>query len=146
MDINDTIITNATMSVSSGLSDLSGSWFSSVIVIGISAILITLVALIINSYDYYYKSRKFLNLILKSFKYFLYGIMFILILSLPVAVVMYYYTQASDGNIVPLKYTAIFIVSYVLISMLGYIFKKYIYDRIKLFEIKIKEEVEKNDI
>ena len=127
-------VTNSAAAAFSG-----ASWFSLVIIIGIAGILIALVFSILASFKIYVKSRKALKFIINSFQYFLLGILFLVILAFPVGIFMYFYTQARDGNVMPLRYSVYIILGYIIISFLGWIFKKYVYERIKLFEVKIKE-------
>jgi len=115
------------------------SWFSMIIIIGIAALILSLVFAILGSFKIYVKSRKTLKFILNSVQYFILGIVFLLILAFPVGIFMFFYTQAKKGNVMPLRYSLYIILGYIVISFLGWIFKKYVYERIKLFEIKIRE-------
>ena len=104
--------------------------------------------MMIGSYRFYYKGRKFIDFMLTSIYYFFWGIGFILCLSVPCLVVYYFINQASKGNTIPLWMTGIIILTYGIISFLGWIFKKFIFERVKIFEMQynpIKDEEVKDE-
>lgn len=136
--VNITTAMNVTNSIG-GLSD-SSSWFSMVVIVSLVAVVLSVSIIAISNLNFYRKSRKWLDFLLKSFSYFLFGILTLCILALPVGIFFYFFTQAKKGNVAPLWISLVIIGGYILISLIGWFSKKFIYERVKKFEKEIKKE------
>lgn len=117
----------------------SFSWFGTVVIIGIIAILLSLFIMTIGSLEGYLRIRKYIKFLINSFRYFLFGILSLIVLALPISVFYYFLKQAHNGNVAPLKITLGLIGGYILISIIGYLSKRFVYERIKKFEKKVKK-------
>lgn len=135
---------NMTTSAITSFSETS-SWFSLIVIIGICAVLISLATMMLGSYRFYYKGRKFLDFIVNSVYYFVWGIGFILCLFVPAIVVYSFMDQARKGNTVPIWMTGLVISGYCIISLLGWFFKKYIFERVKFFELQYNPDLLNKD-
>lgn len=137
--IMQTVALNSTTSAISSLGDPTMSWFGGAMITGIIGILLTLFIMTIASLEGYIRTRKYLMFILNSFKYFMFGILSLIVLALPVSVFYYFLKQAHEGNVAPLKISLGLIGGYILISLIGYLSKRFVYERIKKFEKKVKK-------
>ena len=132
-----TIALNSTTSAISSIEGLS--WFGTVVIVGIIAIFLSLFVMTLASLEGYIRTKKYLKFIVDSFKYFMFGILSLIVLALPISVFYYFLKQAHEGNVAPLKISLSLIGGYILISLIGYLSKRFVYERIKKFEKKVKK-------
>jgi hypothetical protein len=136
---------NATSSASSGFAitdAVSGvpSWFSVVASVGIATVLILLLTIALSSFQRYKKIKGFLGWLFSTFNYFLMGVATLGVLSVPTYLFYYFISQARDGNTVPLWITFAIIGGYFAIAGIGYIFKKWVFDKIYEYEKKLPKK------
>jgi hypothetical protein len=95
----------------------------------------------------YTKFKKYLGFLGDSFKYALIGLISLGVLSIPMGFIYWEYTNARDGNTVPLIWTLVIILVYVVLALFGWLVNKYVIERIMNFEEQNKkeEEVTKED-
>jgi len=128
---------NATTGISSSLSSV-GSWFGIVATVAVCSILIMLTIVIISSFERYEKFWRIIRKLKKSLGLFGWGVIAILIVSLPTIFIYWEIHQASNGNIVPIKWTVLPIMIYLITALIGYLFEKYVVNRIKEYNKIIK--------
>ena len=136
--INSTI--NATTSI--GLNP--PSWGGTMLYVGLFIILplllIQLLLAVLWNLASYTRFKKYLNWLGDSFRYAILGMISIMILAIPFGFLYWGYTQAKQGNIVPLKYVGYAILTYTVLTVIGYLVNKYVIKRVKNFEKKLKKE------
>lgn len=125
--------------VTTGLDSMPtfSSWFSGLIIVGIATIILAILIVSISSLERYRRLWKFIQHIGDSFKYFFWGVGGLTILAVPSLFLYWEISNASRGNVLPIKWTLIPIGIYLAVAMIGYIFKKYVVDRIKKFHKKM---------
>ena len=116
-----------------------GSWFSVVASVGIITIIILLFVMALSSYQRYKKMKGILGWLIKTTTYFFIGCAGIVVLALPTYVAYYFINQARDGNVVPIWITLSIIGGYFVIAGLGYLFKRYILDKVKKYESQLNK-------
>lgn len=133
------------MNVTTGLSSMGDapSWFGIFAIVGITTVVLLLCIIAISSIQQYRRAKGFIAWLIRSFNYFLMGIASIGVLAVPTLAVAYFLNQAHEGNVAPLKWTGVIIGGYFAIAGLGYVCKKFIYDRIKHFEEVIHKHEKK---
>lgn len=134
---------NATSSILT-FSDTS-SLFSIVIIVGFMAVILTFFLIAMTSVTRYKKLKGLLLWLFLTFQYFLIGITTLVVLAVPTLILYYFGKQASEGNVVPIWITLSMIAGYFIISFIGWISKRFVVDRIKLFEEELSKE-EKEEI
>jgi hypothetical protein len=80
---------------------------------------------------FYLKSRKSVMLIINSFRYFMWGMVGVIVLAIVRAVVLYFATQGVGK--IPLSFIGICLVVYIAICMIGYLIVR-LKDRISQYE------------
>ena len=130
---------NNTVSVISGVSDI-GSWFNIVIVVGICAVLLGVFFMALSNFERYARTKKWLMWIIGTLKYFCFGLLTLLVITIPSFVIYYFISQAHKGNVAPLKISLYLIGGYISICLIGWLGKKLVYDRIKKFDKKYQKE------
>jgi ABC-type Fe3+-siderophore transport system permease subunit len=135
------ITQNATTGVSAIQS--TGSWFGILVTIAFCTVLLMLAILAISSLERYKKLWKFLRWLKGSLGYFGWGTLSILVISIPAMLVYWELHQASNGNIVPLQWTIYPVAIYVAVSLIGYLVKKYVVDRIRKYNATLNKENKK---
>ena len=133
---------NSTQSaLSSFVVDNGGlSWFGTVIMVAIVVMVVGLFIGLLSNFRVYYKSRKAIDSLIKSVYFFLWGLFFSGILGVIGLIFYYFFDNARKGNVVPLWITGAIILGYVIITIIGWFGKKYVFERIKIFEIKYQNE------
>lgn len=138
---------NATTAVSSSMAGSGvGSWFSMVVIVGILTIILALFIVALSNFEQYAKTRKWLIWLLNTVRYFGFGLLTLLTLALPIAVIYYFLSQAHEGNVAPLKITLYLIGGYIAICIIGWIGKKLVYDRVEKFEDKLNTKEKKKNV
>lgn len=133
---------NNTVTAISGMSSF-GSWFSTVIVVGICAVILSLFLMTLSNFERYARTKKWLMWILGTLKYFCFGILTLIVIVLPSFIIYYFLSQAHKGNVAPLKITFYLIGGYIAICIIGWLGKKLVYDRVSKFE-KLDKKIDKD--
>ena len=128
---------NATTAISSSVSSV-GSWFGILLTVVLCSFMIVFTIMIISSFERYERFWKLLRALKKSLGFFGWGVLSLITLAVPSGLIYWEIHQASNGNIVPIKWTVLPVTLYVLISVIGFLVKKYIVDRIKKYNDIIK--------
>jgi hypothetical protein len=130
------------MNVTTGVSAIqsTGSWFGILVLVIFCTFFVMLAILAISSLERYKKLWRFLKWLRNSLGYFGWGVLSLLVISLPSALVYWEFHQASKGNIVPLTWTIYPIAIYAVISLIGYLVKIYVVERIKKFNKQLKKK------
>ena len=119
------------------------SWGSTVIVVGFWGLLAGFLAIFLSislsSFDRYKKSRKIIRWLTNSFGYFGYGTLALIFISIPCGIAYWMYSNAKAGNVMPLWVTGALIGGYIVIALIGYVFKIWIIDKIKTYEKQLKK-------
>lgn len=143
--------TNIAMNVTNSLNSLNGmsgmdSWFSSMVIVAITSVLILFLVIALSNITRYKKIKGVLSWLLNTVKFFFFGIGGIGVLSVFGLILFYFGNQAKQGNVVPIKITLLIIAGYFVIAGLGYLLKRFVLDRIKLFEEELDQckEVKEN--
>lgn len=140
---------NVTHSLSTGLTytDLSGSWGGTVIYMTLFILLpigIVLIGLtVLWNIASYTRFKKYLEWFGKTFVYAGIGLISTGILAIPFGLLYWGYTQAKQGNTVPLRYTGYAIGIYIVLSMFGWIVNKLVIERVQKFETELNKEKKK---
>lgn len=132
------IALNATTDLSSSVSSF-GSWFGVVAMVAFCTIFIMITIMILSSLERYKKFWKFIKWLRLSLGYFGWGTLSMIVISLPALLVYWEFSQANKGNIIPIKWTVVPIILYALVSIIGYLIKTYVIDRIIKFNKQIKK-------
>jgi len=90
----------------------------------------------------YTKFKKYIGKFVDSFKYTLTGLITLVTLAIPFAVIKWFYSQAKLGNTVPIEYGIYIILGYLALTLLGWLVHKFIVKRVSKFEKEIKKEKE----
>lgn len=133
---------NMTTSGTAAISSFS-SWSGLITLAAIMTITLGILFMALSNISRYKRLIKLFRILGQSLSYFGYGILFIVLLAVPGFIIYYFEKEAINGNTVPIKYLLGIIAIYALISCLGYLFKKYIIDRVKNFNKQIAKK--KND-
>ena len=119
------------------------SWGSTVIVVGFWGLLAGFLAIFLSislsSFDRYKKSRKIIRWLTNSFGYFGYGTIALILLSIPCGIAYWMYSNAKAGNVMPLWVTGALIGGYIVIALIGYVFKIWIIDKIRTYENQLNK-------
>jgi hypothetical protein len=118
----------------------SGSWGSTFLIVAAIAIILGLFSLGLASFERYKKYSRIITWIFGSLRYFGVGIMSLLTISVVGMPAYYFINQANKGNVVPLWITGAIIGGYFVITGIGYIVKKFVVDRIRKFNKRLKLE------
>lgn len=120
-----------------------GSWGGTVIYLFLFVLLpiglITIGLAVLWNLASYTRFKKYLNWFGDTLKYAIIGLVSIGVLAIPFGFLYWGYTQAKQGNIVPLKYVGYFIVIYAALSTIGYFVHKYIIERVEKFEKQLNK-------
>ena len=123
---------NATMGVASLAYNMNGttSWFSLVILVGLVCIVLGVMVSALSGIKGFSRVKKLFLWLGKTFYYFGYGILAIVCFAIPISIIWWLEKEAVNGNTIPLKWIGYVILGYVLISFIGWMFKKLI-ERVK---------------
>lgn len=117
----------------------TGSWFGILVTIAFCTVLLMLAILAISSLERYKKLWKFLRWLKGSLGYFGWGTLSLLVISIPAMLVYWELHQASKGNIVPIQWTIYPVAIYVAVSLIGYLVKKYVINRVKKYNATLNK-------
>lgn len=137
---NEMVTLNVTNSVSSLTLSETPSWFSVVILVGLATFIVLILGIAISSVARYKKARGIVGWIISTVPYFFLGIGGLGALAVPSFILYYFINQAKEGNTVPLWITLSIIGGYFIIVGIGYITKKYVWDRIQKYEEEYMKE------
>lgn len=134
---------NVTSAMATFQSSAAGSWGGTMIYVGLF-IFLPLALLLIGiailwSLASYTRFKKYLVMFGNSFRYALMGLITIGMLSIPIGLVYWGYTQAKAGNTVPFRYTFYIIGAYILLAIIGKLMDKFVVKRINTFESKLQK-------
>ena len=114
-----------------------------IFVVAISAIILGLVIYSLGSIKRFKKIWKLLDFLGKSFMYFGYGCLTLIVVVLP-SIFIYWLGQTTvEGDTVPLKWICYILGSYFGIAGLGYLVKKFIVDKFQKYSKKLEKEGKK---
>jgi len=82
----------------------------------------------------YTRFKKYLSFLGDSVGYVFIGIVSLIVLSLPMGFIYWGYTNAKAGNTVPLIWTGVIILAYILLALIGWFVKRYVIERVQKFE------------
>jgi len=133
---------NNTVNMTTAALSSDMSWFSLIILVSFVAVVLSLLVMAMSSVTRYKKLKGALEWLTTTFNYFLMGLATLATLAVPGLVIFFFGKQAAEGNTAPVWMTACIILGYFAISLLGWLSKKFVVDRVKLFEEEIKKEGE----
>jgi hypothetical protein len=124
-----------------------GSWGGTVIYLALFVLLpIMLICIgmgVLWNIASYTRFKKHLVWLGYTFQWFMIGFVSLGVLAIPFGFLYWGYTQAKEGNVVPLKYAGLIILGYVVISTIGWLVNKYIVERVQKFEKELKPKKNK---
>ena len=117
----------------------TASWFGLLFIVFTIVFVLVVFIAILSNFNFYKRFKKILNWLGLSFAYFIIGLGTIICLGIPVGIFYFFITQAKKGNTVPLWVTFVIIVSYFIISFIGWLSNKFIILRVRKFESKLRK-------